>query len=698
MATHKSLPDWLHSILAASFGSTSSALALASIFLNQDRYDRVAALKLLESAKGMSGERWAERLFAAMLLEKLLLNLSLSNLSEFDFLFVQLGLKPQTGPDILLASSVLDDGYSTRKLSEFATEFHRRLSRLSRLQPTPSPGDWDDTAWRNLLRSTREVSKLTLARYVFSPIEVAEEIRRNVIVSSGVRHTFSRVHGKPEYDRPGDLPAAPSFELEILDSLCQGQHIFWVAESTSSELNSLVEYPLTSAVLVVKPPGSDREFEIKRAGMRGRRKLDILWERDGKLVPVSHRLYGGSFGWLGRREGVAVALFSRIYRLVHGKNCPCSHIAATSSVVGIPGNRGEQHILKYFTDPAVFGDGFDNMREALDKCVTSSPLDTGIAPASFPGEAGLTLQFIGQAQPQQAVLFDSTSFRLDRIAEYLSEAGPEKYFRDGLGRDYRREDARWLAETVLEEMLGMVARPSENYSNHTQYVQNTLEVPENRRRADAAYLSLVGQIGECWGTLLATRGYSDGESFVLRNVGLKSMWKDGDWQVRILFMDNDDLMISGRRYQHFWPLRGVPGMLRDQIHILGGPLAGAVLPGEIGILKRIYAVSAETAESGWKTFEEAMKISYAKTHSEFASNKELQSLFFPSFLERLGDFDELVKNFLRTDPEQHDVWKSQASYYLRGKNYTETFVAEYVQAIPQFRRFFERIQFLYSPK
>src|SRR5258708_20722504 len=141
------------------------------------------------------------------------------------------------------------------------------------------------------------------------------------------------------------------------------------------------------------------------------------------------------------------------------------------------------------------------------------------------------------------------------------------------------------------------------------------------------------QIGECWGTLLAVRGFSDGESFVVRNVGLKSIWKKGAWQIRIIFMDHDDLTVAGSRYQYLWPWGEVCGMQRDQIHILGGEMGGEMIPGEVGALKNIYRVSDEIGVKGLKTLEEAMRGAYQQTQSQLDTNEELRGLFYPQFLE-----------------------------------------------------------------
>ena len=78
------------------------------------------------------------------------------------------------------------------------------------------------------------------------------------------------------------------------------------------------------------------------------------------------------------------------------------------------------------------------------------------------------------------------------------------------------------------------------------------------------------QLGDCWGTLLGMRGFSDGESFVQRNVGLKSVWRDGDWRVRVIVQDHDDLTVAGVGPRYISPWREVSGMQRDEVHILGG--------------------------------------------------------------------------------------------------------------------------------
>src|SRR6185436_6605059 len=149
---------------------------------------------------------------------------------------------------------------------------------------------------------------------------------RTLIVTAGAEHALARI------GREAAAPAVPGrldarrYEADILRRLCDGRRIYWVSPRCGSELNGMVEYPLGSAVVVIKPPGSDLEIEIKRTGMRGPRLLQVITERgNGTAAPISHRLLGGSLGWLASREAAAAAVLSTIFALVHGREDPCSH-------------------------------------------------------------------------------------------------------------------------------------------------------------------------------------------------------------------------------------------------------------------------------------------------------------------------------------------------------------------------------------
>lgn len=648
-------------IVDAEFGAGSCASELIETARATLDCDPAAAHSLLAASRSGSGNGWPERRLAVLLLENLVLR-SGDMASEIQYLGLAEG--------------------SNRN------EIPGRIARLKRAHDAIRIPSNESVGWRYFFRVARDVSKLTLSRYVFNPEEVVAEVLRHLITSRGTDGAMRRMTGVAGPRAVG----APDYEAKILDLLCADRQIFWVAPSCGSEINSLVEYPLTSAVVVVKPPGSDWEIEIKRAGVRGPRLLDVIHDRGDTIAPLSHRLFGGSLGWLGARENTSVAYFSGVYRHVHGRQSPCSQTIMNTSVVTVPTANGEVHLLDYLNESG------PETRQAMRECVENFPRETGVSPASYTGDAGLTLQTIGQMLPQQAIIFGSSSFRLDRLPLYLSEHGAESYFREGLGRGYTIADARWFADSVMEEILGEVEPPDAPFEDYGQYVRDAFAVPANRRRADFCYVSILKQIGECWGTLLAMRGYTDGESFVLRNVGLKSVYTDGEWHVRIIFMDHDDLILAGSRYQYFWPSRELSGMDRDLIHIIGGVQGDHVVEGEVRALQSLYRVDKATAEAGVCAMRQWVSAAYRATQTQIDTNQEFRAQFYGEFLHWHRDFDHLYATLLRTDPSEYEQWRERLREYLRGRGWGGELIEEALTAACRFRPFLEELRFLFSPE
>ena len=209
------------------------------------------------------------------------------------------------------------------------------------------------------------------------------------------------------------------------------------------------------------------------------------------------------------------------------------------------------------------------MREAIRQSVEAFGNKQNQAPSKRGDAAGFTQEFLHFTSPGQAILSGTSSFRLDGLAAYLSSKGPEQYFKEGLGVGYTPHHARRFADDVLEEVLGVYAPPDSSCQHHEQYVEAAYAVPENRLRADHTYVSLMQQIGAFWGTLLGMRGYSWGESFVARNVALRSVWEDGQWTVKLIFMDHDNLRLMNEESKDFRPAKALRGMKYDERYILG---------------------------------------------------------------------------------------------------------------------------------
>src|SRR5689334_830334 len=530
----------LLSILTLRFEGDAQAYSLLEKFLGHDTYNQTFCKELIQTARGRTGASWDLRRLSILMLENLILKIPARSLNDFDFILTELNLKEQSGPTVALSSSLLKEGYTTTSLRQFVPEFRHKLERLGYVHAKIEGWQTTDEALHDFLELARHDCKLALGRYLFTAAEVADQILGQLRETDGARD-LDPVEGAliaGEVKRA--LERLPDFEAAILKRLYSSGRIYWVTEAIGSEINSLVEYPLTTVVVTIKPPGSDIEFEIKRAGLKGDKALGVIFERNGYVVSPSHRLDGGDMQWLLRHESRAAAKFSAIYRLVHEVEPPLPKYIARSTIYSIPVDNHEVQTLMYFTDPNVFQGQFGRMRKAMAESVKAFKDDGYGHLPDVPGDLGLTAQFISIVSPSQAIISGTTSFRLDKLTAYLSDKGPPFYFGS---RSYTNDDARRFADALLEEILGVYIPPDVSYESHQQYIDAALSIPANRGRADAIYLSILAEIGIFWGTLIAIRGYSRGESFVARNVGLKSVWEAGEWRVKVIFMDHDALGI-----------------------------------------------------------------------------------------------------------------------------------------------------------
>ena len=176
------------------------------------------------------------------------------------------------------------------------------------------------------------------------------------------------------------------------------------------------------------------------------------------------------------------------------------------------------------------------------------------------------------------------------------------------------------------------------YCGFEEYLADAFAVPENRARADFVFHSILEQIGKFWGTLLGVRGYSRGESFVARNVGLKSYWQRGEWRVKIIFMDHDALVVPGPQDQDF--SRGFASLPTLDTTYLW---ADRVRCSSIGTCVVFYRPSDEVFQQGLVLSQRRESL---QEKSAGVKRPKTTRAIEPTFVERLPDWDPLVKGFL----------------------------------------------------
>lgn len=329
----------LLNLLSAEFHNASRAYDLFDEFLRQKNFNRSFCLRLFAVARQRTKTHWELRRLAVLMLEHQILKLHPDKLDDFDFLFTQLDLKAP-GVEKNVLEFVLKEGYTTTDFRDFIFEFRRKLERLSHVHARIRGIRTHDDALRDFMEVSRHDCKLSLARYLFTPEDVVDQILRQLHVTAGVRDLDDSSPRFVDEELTRALRILPSFEASILKQLCETSYIYWVSDTTSSEINSLIEYPVTTVVLVIKPPGSDIEFELKRAGRRGPNLLNVVYASDGYTVPPSHRLDGGSMQWLLQYEANAASRLALIYRLVHDTEAPIPNYVSRSTIYSVPARQG----------------------------------------------------------------------------------------------------------------------------------------------------------------------------------------------------------------------------------------------------------------------------------------------------------------------------------------------------------------------
>lgn len=685
-------------------GGHRFTIDLVDEFLAHRTYQRAFCLKLFELGKNPSVS-WDSRRLAILMAENQILKLQPDKREEFDALFSELRLK-RSGLRNPLAPSVLKEGYTTTELSSFIVEFLRRLARMDRVHRkirAVQGKKGSGAVVQEFIEQSRRDCKLTLARYLFTPDDVIREVLRHVTVTEGVRDVDVSQPRFIDAEIRHNLSMLPDYEAGILQRLCAGSKIYWVADRTSSEINSLVEYPLSTVVLVIKPPGSEVEFELKRAGRKGGNALSVVFKRNGRNVPSSHRLDGGSMQWLLRYEARSGSKMSSIFRLVHRVDAPMPGYIGRNTVYSIPTRNasGTAPAFRYFTEPHVFGEGrFREMRSAMADAVKVLERDEGENLPAVGGEMGLTAEFLSHVAPAQAILSGTSSFRIDKIAAYLSSDGAEKYLgaRERVSSEsirdagsYTAGEARRFADELLDEVLGVYLPPSGAIKSYGRYVDAAFSVPENRTRANQIFLSLVRQIAEFWGTLMGIRGQSRGESFVGRNVGLRSVWVDGQWRVKLIFMDHDALTLPDLEIGHFFAQNALPGMLLDERHIWGKANPALFPTSLVGYLLSIYRIDSRLETEALSIAETELRRAYKKTQHSVLTDRKLRAFVNEVFVSRLLDWDEFVAGYFHSTKG----WKTRMKRIFKDKGYESDAFEYYAEACEKYRGFLERNAFLY---
>jgi hypothetical protein len=632
----RALPGPLREAIASELPSSSAAAeAMIAATLRAQSFDAALVRKLAGAARGRGGEERGVRLLACLLAE----------------LQVRIAAPRQAGALVralfecaTLPQSLHLEGFPTGGPELFVAALQRKVSRFESLHAAIHGFETQPDALRALIRRIDRETSLVLARWWFTPKEVAAEILSRVRVSTGISGAQELEQGFVGEEIAETLRRLPAYEREIVRQLTRDGRVLWVGDDTPSVMNGLVEYPAGTVVLVMKAPGSDLELEVKRAGLRGTRPLDVrLNGSDGKLLPRHHHFWGGSMGSYLAFEARGAAAIARLYRAVHDEEPPVSRVLTRTMILTVPVPGGEETILDYFDDAALHGEDFARMRHDMPR-VNAQIATRALYDELHQDPTGL---FVLSVSPHQSLLAGTSSFRLDRLHAALGENNVQT----GLE----------VLDQLLDEILAPYAPPRGPFASNADFVAAAFAA--NRTAADAAHLGAVTQLAKLWGTLVAAGGNSEGESFVTRNVGLRKVWRGGAWRVELISMDHDALDIPARNTTDFRAEWTLSGTLRDRAHIVGGQQKHRSIPGSLATLDAIYRLDPALAASRRTRFMELAVAAFLKTREAMESDPRVRAMFKRQYVERMLTWESCARELLSGKPLP--AWKRAVRKQLR---------------------------------
>jgi hypothetical protein len=523
-----------------------------------------------------------------------------------------------------------------------AGELRRRIARNARVHAGLRGPETPAAARADFLHLATQESRLTLLRWLCTPGEVIDRLAGAVRSSRAVVQPLGELPWIAA-EAARALAALPEWERGIAAALARAPRAFWVPLEPGAAAGDLVAYPAGTVVLTVKPPGSDLEIEIKRAGRPRPRPLGVVWERDGVPVPPSHRLDAGSTWHMLRWEAAASARLSAVWRALHGEEAPLSRVLAVKAVYAVPDGGGEQPVLDYFAREAA--------QPALARVVKGIRAEWSEEPPVPVGDVALAARYLLQSPPAQAVLLGTSAHRLDRLAATLGLAAD---LADGLPAD--PEAARRTLADLLDEVLGVFTPPVARFTAPVAWLDAAFAA--NRPRADACHRQAARRLGTLWGTFLALGVCSSGESVVGRNVGIKAVFRAGEWRAELIFMDHDNLCIAWEHQEELDPAALLAANVKDEIALLGGPYKGAQVRGSLELLGDLYRAGEAGRQAARADFFAAARAAFTRSVAALEPGGAGGGLFQPAYLADLALWRRATREHLASGavPAGRPAW------------------------------------------
>ena len=116
--------------------------------------------------------------------------------------------------------------------------------------------------------------------------------------------------------------------------------------------------------------------------------MSTTFRRNGALVPISHRLQGGSSAANLRWDADATETLAKLFKILIDCPSPVPQTVCINTAYSLPAPGGDTHIVDYFTLPDAYGDGYQNMRANMQEIAQAYRKETKTRTKPLPSEIG----------------------------------------------------------------------------------------------------------------------------------------------------------------------------------------------------------------------------------------------------------------------------------------------------------------------
>lgn len=664
---------------------------------------------------------WCVRQLASMALEVQILHLNLKSKRRYNRLInilIELNVlkKDKDKVGFIDKDGLAKSGYPVNDVKAFVNSLIKRIRSQEYLYRRICTENRKSSDLGDFIYRSKQDDKHALFRFAVNAEQLLQQIKKQT--NQVPKDTDEgETAGIAEYgylpSRSLILNSLPPLERALVERIIAGKDVLLISPETPSDFNYLVTHPYTyfyahepdkpleTRVILIRTPGTSIEMQIKGSGIHGKNPFDIgyliKYNKNLPVVVRTHVLGGGADfrSILGEYE--TGLRFAKIYYQTYGK---LPDMVLPIDIWGFKSVRigaKEVNFMEYFSNPKYWGKkNFKKLKQRVRE-VASVWLDGYKSSWSF---KKVLRELLKEFCFGQLLYVRTTAFRLKTLAKYLFETGPDVYFREIGKSSYTEDDARRMADTLIEEILGEYVPPDIAFTTCPLYKKAAINDFRNKKRAGEIYKDLMKQMGQYWGAILGIGGTTDGYGFYDTNIGIKRVWENSEWKVKLVFHDLDSYYIPDERINVFRPTAFMRCFQKDA-RAIESPTEATMksLIDPRTQIANLYEVDENTRREGLAIFEREVRMAFQKTFATIKDDTSLSDIVKAGYVETFEAWVKAVQSFLEMknmDALSKKEWEKKTMRDLRKIGLKGRVRREYINSIIKNADFLRKHRFIFN--